>query len=257
MGGMSYMPAKKKRRWVGPVVVLGILAGLIIAAFFVAESLARDAAGAVISRPIQNSLGTTSKVHVDLGEGMFLLQAAKGRLTEVTISTEGLPVGDGTASLVLVTTGLPLDTGGTVNEVDAELSLSATAMQSVVPEGSTVAFAGTQFTVTSETDLGAGPAPVVVTATPTAAEGVVALEVTEITVNGEPIDLEAARAGSYGSAAAALATPAPLCVSPYLPAALSLTGAKVQGSALLLSFTGQKVSLGGLSTKGTCPVAGE
>lgn len=254
---MSYAPAKKKRRWVGPVVVLGVLAALIITAFFVAESLARDAAGAVISRPLQNALGTTSKVHVDLGEGLFLLQAAKGRLNEVTISTEGLPVGDGSASLVLVTRGLPLDMGGTVSEVDAELSLSAEAMQSVVPEGSTVAFAGSQFTVSSQTDLGLGPVPVVLSVTPTAVDGLVALEVTDITINGEAVDLAAAQAGTYGPAAAALATPAPLCVSPYLPAALTLTAAQVQGQALVLEFAGQKVSLGSLSTKGTCPTPGE
>ena len=250
---MSYAPPKKKRRWVGPVIVLVVLIGLVVAAFFVAEKLARDAAGGVIARPIQNALSSTSKVHVDLGPGLFLVQAASGSLDNVTISTDGLPVGEGTASLVLDTRGLPLDTGGTVDAVHATLSLDATAMQSVVPAGSTVTFSGSQFVVTAQADLGGVPAPVVLTVTPTAAEGVVSLEVTGVTVNGTEVAVEDVRNGAYGPAAAALVAPAPLCVSPYLPAALTLSGAKVVGQSLVLEFDGSAVKLGSLSTKGTCP----
>jgi len=249
---MSYAPQKKKRRWVGPVVILLVLVGLVVAAFFVAEKLARDAAGGVIARPLASALGSTSKVHVDLGPGLFLPQAASGRLDNVTISTDGVAVGEGTASLVLDTFGLPLDTGGTVDSVHATLSLDATAMQSVVPAGSTVAFAGTQFVVTSQADLGGVVTPVELTVTPTAAEGVVTLEVTAAKVNGAEVSLDDIRNGAYGPAAAALVAPAPLCVSPYLPAALTLSSAAVSGQSLVLEFDGKAVKLGALSTKGTC-----
>ena len=254
---MSYYPPKKKHRWVGPVVVLTVLIGLVVAAFFVAEKLARDAAGGVISRPIQSALESTSKVHVDLGPGLFLVQAAGGRLDAVTISTEGLPVGEGTASLVLDTVGLPLDMGGTVDSVHATLSLDAVAMQSVVPAGSTVAFAGGQFVVSSQADLGGVATPVDLTITPTATEGLVTLEVTEVAVNGAVVSLDDVRNGAYGPSAAALVAPAPLCVNPYLPAALTLSSAKVVGQNLVLGFDGKAVKLGSLSTKGTCaePVA--
>lgn len=250
---MSYVPPKKKRRWVGPVIILVVLIGLVVAAFFVAEKLARDAAGGVIARPIQNALSSTSKVHVDLGPGLFLVQAVGGRLDAVTISTDGLPVGEGTASLVLDTTGLPLDTGGTITSVHATLTLNAVAMQSIVPPGSTVSFAGEQFVVSTEADLGGVLTPVELTVTPTAAEGLVALEVTAVTVNGAEAAIEDVRNGAYGPAAAALVAPAPLCVSPYLPAALTLSSAKVVGQGLVLEFTGAAVKLGSLSTKGTCP----
>jgi len=101
--------------------------------------------------------------------------------------------------------------------------------------------------------LGGAPAPVVLTVTPTAAEGVVSLEVTGVTVNGTEVAVEDARNGAYGPAAAALVSPAPLCVSPYLPAALTLSSAKVVGQSLVLEFDGAAVKLGSLSTKGVCP----
>jgi hypothetical protein len=250
---MSYQPPKKKRRWVGPVVVLSVLIALVVAAFFVAEKLARDAAGGVIARPVQNALGSTAPVSIDLGPGLFLVQAAGGSLDHVTISTTGLPVGDGSAELLLIAEGLPLDMGGTADSVDATLTLDATAMQSVVPAGSTVTFTDGAFVVASQTDLGAGPTPIELTVIPTAAEGVIALEVTAVSVSGEPVELAAVQSGAYGAGAAALVAPAPLCVSSYLPAALVLSSAAVKGDTLVLGFTGTAVKLGSLSTKGACP----
>lgn len=254
---MSYyqQTTKKKRRWVGPVVLVIVLIGLVVAAFFVAEKLARDAAGGVISQPIRGALDSTAPVKVDLGPGLFLLQAAGGSLDRVTVTTAGLPVGEGAADLVLVAKGLPLDTGGTADSVHATLSLDATAMQSVVPEGSTVTFADGSFIVASQPDLGAGPTPVELTVSPSAAEGVVALEVTAVSLNGAPVPVEDVLAGAYGAAAAALVAPAPLCVSSYLPAALVLTSAAVEGQNLVLVFDGAAVKISSLSTKGTCPGA--
>ena len=252
---MSYQPPKKKRRWVGPVVIIVVLIGLVLAAFFVAEKLARDAAGGIIAPAVRDALGSTSSVDVDLGPGLLLVQAAGGSLDRVTISTDGLPVGAGSAELVLVAEGLPLDMGGTADAVHATVSLDATALQSVVPVGSTVAFAEGSFVVTSQADLGGVPTPVDLTVVPTAAEGVITLEVTAMSVDGTPVALEDVRNGAYGAAAAALVAPAPLCVSSYLPAALVLSSAAVEGERLVLDFEAAAVKLGSLSTKGTCPVA--
>lgn len=254
---MSYAPQKKKHRWVGPVIVLSVLIGLVVAAFFVAEKLARDAAGGVISQPIRNALGTSGPVDVDLGSGLFLLQAAGGSLDEVTITTGGLPVGEGSADLLLVAQGLPLDTAGTADSITASLTLDATAMQSVVAEGSTVTFVPGAFVVESTADFGGVPTPVALTVVPSAAEGVIALEVTAVAVNGSPVDLEDVRNGSYGPTGAALLTPAPLCVNAYLPAALVLSSAAVKGDSLVLGFAGANVKINALSTKGVCPTIGE
>ncbi len=253
---MSYAPAKKKRRWVGPVIVLVVLIALVVAAFFVTEKLARDAAGGVISKPIRSALGSTSPVSVDLGPGLFLLQAASGSLDRVTVSTSGLPVGEGSGDLELVAQGLPLDTAGTADSITATVTLDATALQSVVPAGGTVSFSDGSFIVATQADFGGVPTPVELTVVPTAADGVIALETTAVAVNGSPVDLEDVRNGSYGPTGAALVAPAPLCVSTYLPAALTLSSARVEGDSLVLGFAGTAVKLSALSTKGECPTFG-
>lgn len=252
-----YQQPKKKRRWVGPVAVLGTILILVVAAFFVAEKLARDAAEGIVSKPVRNALNSNSPVTVDLGAGLFLVQAASGSLDHVTLTTAGLPVGAGSAALLLEAEGVPLSMDGTASAVHARVSLDDAAMQSLVPAGSTVAFAGTGFSVTSQLDLGGVPTPVVMTVVPSAAEGLISLEPTEVLVNGAPVALDDLRTGLYGPAAAALVAPAPLCVSSYLPASLVLTTAAVVDGQLVLEFEGAAVKLGSLSTKGTCPVAGE
>jgi hypothetical protein len=251
-----YSPARKKRRWVGPVVVLSVLVILVVAAFFVADKLARDAATGIVSAPIKSALGSTTPVSVDLGPGLFLLQAATGKLDHVLISTDGLPVGEGSAGLVLSARGLPLDPGGTVNSIHADLSLDAAAMQSVVPvAASTVTFDGEQFLVSTQADVGGTARPVVLSITPSASAGQITLTVTAVTVDGQAVSIDDARAGAYGAAAAALVSPPPLCVSSYLPASLTLATAAVQGDQLVLGFDGSKVGLSSLSTKGSCPPA--
>lgn len=254
---MSYAPPKKKRRWVGPVIILVVLIGLVVAAFFVAEKLARDAAGGVVAKPIRSALGSTAPVEVDLGPGLFLLQAASGSLDRVTVSTSGLPVGEGSGDLELVATGLPLDTAGTADSITATVTLDATALQSVVPAGGTVSFTDGAFIVATQADFGGVPTPVELTVVPTATEGVIALETTAVAVNGAPVDLEDVRNGSYGPTGASLVAPAPLCVNSYLPAALTLTSARVEGDSLVLGFAGTAVKLSALSTKGECPTFGE
>lgn len=252
---MSYAQPRRKRRWVGPVVVLGTLVALIVAAFFVAEKLARDAAGDVVRGPIQSALGSSSRVDVDLGPGIFLFQAVTGRLDHVTISTEGVPVGAGKGALTLEAEGLPLDIGGTVTAISAELALDATAMQSAGPEGSTVAFEGEQLVVSSQVAVGGAARPVVVHVTPSVADGQVALTVTDMTVDGKPVDLAKAKAGAYGPEVAALVAPKALCVSGSLPASLTLTTAAVKGDHLVLGLSGKAVTLSSLGKKGTCPAA--
>lgn len=250
---MSYTQPRKQHRRVGPVVVLGVLVGLIVAAFFVANKLASDAAADLVRGPIQTALGSKARVDVDLGPGIFLFQAASGRLDHVTISTTGVPVGAGSGALELVADGLPLDIGGTVTKLHATLSLDATSMQSVVPvQGSTITFEGDQFVVTSQVPVGGAPRAVVLHVTPSAAGGQVALGVTAVSVDGNDVSVDDAKAGAYGAEVAALVSPAPLCVSGFLPASLVLSSAAVHGDHLVLELDGKSVSLASLATKGSC-----
>ena len=255
---MTHAPARKKRRWVGPVVILSILVILIVAALFVAEKLARDAAAAVITKPIQEALGTDQDVDVDFGGGFLIFQALGGSVDHVTVTASDIAFAGASGDIELTASGVPLNIEGTVASLGATVSIDESSMQALVPalsgSGGTVTFENDQLVLSTATDFLGSTVPVVIGLVPSAANGALSFEPVSMTVNGEDVSIDDVRAGAYGPGAAAMLTPATVCVAELLPASLTLDGATIHGDSLALSFAGSQVSLsgGGFSTKGSC-----
>ena len=257
---MTYQHAqstRRPRRWLGPVIILSVLVILVVAAYFVAERLARDAAADLVSIPIKKALGSTQPVSVDFGSGSFLLQAASGRLDSVSVATDDVPLGPATGDVALHATGVPLDTEKSVSTLSATVSIDGAGVQALVPAalaGGSLAFAGDALVVTGSTTMFGQTAPVEVHLTPAVATGAVTFTVTSMTVGGQDVSVDEVRAGKYGPDAAALATAPSVCVAQYLPAALQLTTATIAGGHLVLEFSGANIALSGasFSTKGAC-----
>ena len=257
---MTYQHAaatRRPRRWLGPVVILGVLVVLVVAAYFVAERLARDAAADLVSAPIKKALGSTQPVAVDFGAGSFLLQAASGKLDSVSVATDDVPLGPATGDVALQATGVPLDTEKSVSALSATVSIDETGVQALVPAalaGGSLSFAGDALVVTGSTTMFGQTAPVEVTLQPAVAGGSVTFEVVAMTVGGQDVSVDEVRAGRYGTDAATLATAPSVCVAQYLPAALGLNTAKIANGHLVIEFAGRNVALSGasFSTKGTC-----
>jgi hypothetical protein len=256
---MTYAPARKKRRWVGPVVFVAIFVILIGAAFFMAEKLARDAAAGAIKGPVQQALGSAQKVDVDLGEGFFLLQALSGSLDRVTVHATDVDLTLATADVELVAEGVPLNLEGSVARLGAVLTLDAAGVQALLPPAGdsppTASFAGDRLELTTQTDLGGQVVPVVVSLTPSVVEGTLVFDAVGMTVNGEEVSVDDVRAGAYGPAAAALLAAPSVCVAKFLPAALILSDAEIANDVLTLTLAGTKVPItgGGFSSRGVCP----
>ena len=256
---MTPAPSHRRgRRWVGPVVILGILVILVVAAFFVAEKLARDAAAAVITKPIQSALGTGQAVDVDFGSGFLILQALGGSVDHVTVTASNVAFAGASGDIVLTAEGVPLSTEGTVASLGATVSVNESSVQALIPalsaSGGTLAFDNDQIVLTTQADFLGGSVPVVITLVPSAANGLLSLDPVNMTVNGDDVSIDDARSGAYGPGAAALLTPQTVCVAELLPASLALTSAGIHGEALVLAFAGSNVSLtgGGFTTKGSC-----
>lgn len=255
---MTYAPARKKRRWVGPVVILSILVILIVAALLVAEKLARDAAAAVITKPIQQALGTDQKVDVDFGSGLLLLQAIGGSVDHVTVTASDIAFAGASGDIVLTASGVPLNVQGTVASLGATVSIDESSVQALVPaaggSGATVGFEKDQLVATRQMDFLGQSVPVVVVFVPSAADGRLTLGPVSMTVNGEDVSMDEVRAGAYGPEAAAVLTSPSVCVAELLPASLALSGAAIARDRLVLTFSGSQVSLsgGGFTSKGVC-----
>lgn len=256
---------RKKRKWVGMTIVLGIFVGLIVAIVVIGEHLAKDFAGGLVEDQVASALAVedADTVSVEFGGGPLLAQAISGSLDEVVISVEDAVLGPTTGDLRLVAAGVPLDLQGGVATMSATVSFSPPALQALAPSLTDapitgVEVIGSDLVFTSTTDAGGVAVPVTVSLTPSAADGVVVFSAAALTANGETLDVAQAQAGAYGPVAALLSTPRALCLAPYLPAAFELTGAEVSQGALVVTFTGTNVSLsgGGLGTKGECVVAG-
>lgn len=255
---MTHAQAPKKRRWVGPVVVLGVLVILIIVAFLVAEKLTRDAAASAITKPIQDALGTSQKVDVDFGGGFLILQALSGRVDAVTVTASDVAFAGASGDIVLTATGVPLNIEGTVSSLGAKLSIDESSIQALLPAltetGGAVALDGNQLVVTSQADILGQSVPVVVVLVPSAANGTLSFEPVSMTVNGDDVSVDDVRAGAYGPGPAAMLSPPTVCVAELLPSSLSLTSAAIDGGALVLELSGSEVSFagGGFTTKGSC-----
>ena len=248
---------RKGRRWVGPVVVVSVLVILILAAFLVGEKLARDAAAGLITKPIQQALGTDQDVDVDFGGGFLLLQAIGGSVDHVTVTASDIAFAGASGDIVLTASGVPLNVEGTVASLGATLSIDESSMQALVPAagaGGTVAFENDQLVVSRQMDFLGQSVPVVVVFVPSAADGRLTLDPVSMTVNGEDVSMDEVRAGAYGPEAAAVLTSPSVCVAELLPASLALSGAAIAGDRLVLTFSGSQVSLrgSGFTSKGVC-----
>jgi hypothetical protein len=255
---MTHAPARKRRRWVGPVVILSILVILIVAAFLVAEKLARDAAETAITKPIQDALGTDQKVDVDFGGGFLILQALGGSVDEVTVTASDVAFAGASGDIGLTAAGVPLNIEGTVASLGATVSIDESSIQALVPAlsgtGGTVTFENDQLVLTTQADILGQSVPVVIVLVPSAANGMLSFEPVSMTVNGDDVSIDDVRAGAYGPGPAAMLTPPSVCVAELLPASLTLSSAGITGKSLVLGFAGSEVSLagGGFTTKGSC-----
>lgn len=251
---------KRKRRWIGPVVLFGFLFALIATAAFMAEYLARDVATGIAAQPVASALGmsSTSDVDVDFGSGSLLLQIATGSIDELTVEAQRVPLGESRANITLLATGVPIDSGGVVAEMAATVRLDSAAIQSLASQLSTeplsVTSNATTLNIESSVDIAGVATPVVLEVTPSIADGMLLFRVISITVAAEDVSIDDVLAGAYGAAAAAAATPPSMCVAQFLPSALAMTDATVRDGALELEAHGTTIALSGdeFSSPGRC-----
>ena len=246
-----------------PLVAIAVVVVVLIAGFFVADAAARSYAQSRIATELVSSLGipTGTEVHVAIGGGPVLLQAANGKLTDVDVAIPKLAFGELLGSAVLHATQVPLDQGRplgefTVSYAVSEKDLAALASRLSGVELDSISLEHRQIMATATVPVLFLAVPISLGLSPSAQNGRLTFTPTSITVSGKAFTASQLLADPVlGSIARPLLQQQSLCVAQYLPEALRLSSAKVVGAELVLGFSGGGAALGGsaFSTMGSCP----
>jgi hypothetical protein len=249
---------RRKRIWLRWLIALVVIVVLLIVAWFVGDRIARDYAEDYISDQIVASFPGTEP-DVTLGSGSILAQAIGGELDSVHVVMDDVTFGDISGNVVLDADGVPLDSAKTIDTLDVGFTLSESGVASIVGqldglEDATTTLGDKEISLASTFSVLGIDIPLSLSLSPSVAEDALVLTPTTVSVNGAEISLSDIASSPFGGAVSNLVKPQAVCVTQYLPSALTLTGASVVGSTLRLDIVGEDISLAttDFETLGTC-----
>jgi hypothetical protein len=256
--GTTRRPRRRLRAW---LIVLAILLVLLVVAVVVGERLARDYAAGVVRDKVAAALSIAdpNDVGVSFGEGIFLLQAARGTIDELNLDVDSVELGTLSGSATAVAHGVPIDGVSPVGDAtidftipEAKLTSLATTFTAGVVDS--IGIDNGAISLVTRLDLLAFSVPVSLGFVPSAADGEIVFTPDSIDLNGATVTADELRDGPFGGVAAPLLAPRPFCVASALPEALTLDDAQVGGDGFVLTLSGTEVSLAeaDLAVKGTC-----
>jgi hypothetical protein len=252
---------RPRRRLRNGLIVLAILLVLLAIAVFAGERWARSYAADEVRERVATalSLPDSSGVDVAFGDGLFLLQVAKGSIDELNLDIDAVDLGTLSGSATAMAHGVPIDGASPVGDVDIDFTIpedQLTALASTFTEGVVDNIGITDQAISLETTLNVltFSVPVSLGFLPSAADGEIVFTPDSIDLNGATLTADELRDGPFGGVAAPLLEPRPFCVASELPEALTLDDAQVGGSGFVLTFGGTEVSLNeaDLAVKGAC-----
>jgi hypothetical protein len=253
-------PRRRRHPLRATIIVLVVLAVLLGSAYYVADMLARQFATSFVKTGVTQELGASaSHVHVSLSKSDMIMQLVHKHIKsmDVTISdfTSGTIAG---ADAVFLATQVPLNTSDPAGTISITAKIGPTGLLGLVDAKAgttaTVTFQGANLRIATTEKIHGKSIPVSVDYLPSAS-GPTTLLLTPvtITVGTKQYTPPQFKASPYEHYASALAVPRAQCLAASLPTSLKLTAISVVGQQLIITSAGSEVSLGSLSTKGTCP----
>jgi hypothetical protein len=253
-------PRRRRRAW--PVVTIAIVLLVLIVAFFVADAAAKAYAQDKIRTQLVSALGlpASAEVAVDLGPGSILLQALTGSVSAVDVSVPKLAFGELVGAASIHATKVPLDTSkplGTlsVSYAVTEKNIGVLAKNLSGVGISSVSLTAPEIVANASFALAGTKIPIALGLQPSVNAGQLVFTPTTVGVSGQSFTAKQLAASPiFGSLARSLLKQQSFCVAQYLPRGLTATSAKVVGTSLVLSFSGDGTAIGGadFSTKGSC-----
>ncbi|MET0907877.1 MAG: DUF2993 domain-containing protein [Ilumatobacteraceae bacterium] len=242
-------------RWIGFVIALAVVGALVAFALIEGDKIVRGIASDVVKSGVSSALQLPEgqEVDVDMGEGLLVFQAVTGSIDSVDVTIPGVAFGGAVGTLALTVEGVSLDPSAPVGTLVARMVLDSANLGAFAGNLSAVPLTSVAIgdgVVGINADL-AGQ-PVTVGLVPTVTGGAVSFAPTTVTVAGTAMTVEEVMASPLAPLAGPMLTSSAVCLGPYLPKSVAVTGAEVVGETLVVTASGDDVRLTGIGTKGTC-----
>ena len=231
--------APRRRVWPW-VVSIAVVVALIVGAWFAGEAIARDVVVGTVREEVRTNLALPADQPIDVDvPGLIIPQLLGGRLDEVRIAAEDVPVDQVVADIVVDAKDVPLG-GGEVRDARATVRIDEEQLPNLLQgvDGFPLEEIGIDAPdITAQTELSVfGLAvPIALSLTPTVEEGMLVLSPASIEVAGAEVTADAVRR-QFGVVAEALLRDWPVCVAQYLPSGLTLADVEVTETAVVATF---------------------
>ncbi|MBB2976236.1 hypothetical protein FHX49_001810 [Microbacterium endophyticum] len=234
--------AAPRRRRVWPWVLgVVIVIGLIIAAWFVGEAVARDLVTKSIRQTViaELSLPADQRVNVEL-EGMILPQLIAGSLTSVHIDSDDVTVGPATGDVSVDLLDIPIRGEGDIGGGSGTVTFSEDQLRALMATvdgfpAESLGLDDPDVTISTDFSFFGASFDIGVALTPSAADGELVLTPSSLQLGGAEItagDLQS----RFGSLTDGVLQDWRVCVAQYIPAAITLTDVSVDHADVLASF---------------------
>ncbi|WP_127472717.1 DUF2993 domain-containing protein [Microbacterium sulfonylureivorans] len=248
-----------KRRWWPWLVAFAIVVVLAIVAWFAAEAIARDLVSRTIEGEVSERLSLPADHEVDVEvAGMMIPQLIGGSLTEVTVSSDDVPVGAFEGDVTITATDVPIREGADMGGATATVTLDEAQLQGLLSTidgfpAESVGLAEPDVTMATELQVFGVGFPVGVSMTPSVTDGDIVLTPTSFELAGAQIDA-GQLSQQFGALADVVVRDWTVCLAQYIPAGVTMTDVRVDGDVLVADadVDGAIVNDPALQANGTC-----
>lgn len=256
--GAEEAPKRRRRGW-GWLIAVLIVAGLVVAAWFLGEWIARDLVTKAVREQVVTRLALPADQEVDVQiEGAMIPQLIGGTFDDITVSSDDVPLADAlTGDITVHATGVQYRDAA-ARSATAEVSLDEAQVRALLAtvEGfpaDTVGIAQPNLTMSTAISLFGTSIPIGVALTPGAADGQLVLSPASLQLGGAEVTADALRS-QFGGLADAVLRDWDVCIAQYVPAGLTLTQVEVDGAQVVADLTIDPAILtdAALRATGTC-----
>ncbi|CAN7220720.1 DUF2993 domain-containing protein [Microbacterium sp. LjRoot45] len=249
---------RRRRRWAW-IVALIVVVALAIGAWFAGDAIARSIVKQTIREQAitQLSLPADQQIDVEL-DGAVLLGLIVGNLPEVRVASDDVPLGQLTADISVVAQDVPVHGGGDWSGAHATATLDEAQLEDLLATlddfpADTVEIDAPDVAVTFELNALVTKVPVGVALTPRAENGDLVLSPASLRIADAEISAESI-VQQFGALASTVVRDWDVCIAQYLPAAVTLTGVRVEPDAVVADFEIDSAILRDASAQenGTC-----